>query len=86
MQITVTDVQRCLEIPAGVQVVEIANTGAEICYRGWEPDTSAAGAKQGLPIVAGAQLIYNQVPLSGKVLRLRCAAGKSTTINYSFSS
>lgn len=86
MQITVNDSQTCLEIPPGIQIVELANTGAETCYRGWEPNTSAAGSTQGLPIEAGAQVIYSQVPLSNKVLRLRCATAKSTTINYSFSS
>jgi hypothetical protein len=85
MQITVTDTQKCLEIPAGTRLVEIANTGSQACYRGWEPETSAAGATQGLPIAAGAQVIYNDVPLSAKVLRLQCATGLSTTINYSFS-
>lgn len=84
MQITATDKQVLLEIPLGATLVEIANTGSNTVYRGWETTVSAAGDSQGVPLAAGNQIIYGggQLPISGRTLRFICASGQSTTINY----
>ena len=59
MQLTVTDQLTLLEIPLGVSLVEIANTGSATVYRGWERQVQAApGALQGVPLGAGNQILY----------------------------
>lgn len=84
MQITINDTQTLLDIPLGVALVEIANTGSATVYRGWETFVEAAGANQGVPLATGHQILYGgaQIPLSGQTLRLVCATGESTTLNY----
>ena len=85
MQLTITDQLTLLEIPLGVSLLEIANTGSATAYRAWERQLQAApGPLQGVPLGAGNQILYGgaQVPLSGQTLRFICATGDTTTINY----
>ena len=86
MQITVTDAGRSLSIPVGTKLVEIHNTGSSTVYRGWEPETTAAGATQGVPLEADRGVIYggHGVPVQSGALRLVTASGATTTVNYTF--
>ncbi len=86
MQITITDTVRSLAIPSGTKLFEIHNTGSSTVYRGWEPETTATGATQGVPLEADRGIIYggHGVPVQSGVLRLVTAAGASTTVNYTF--
>ena len=85
MQITITEKPTPLAIPQGCSLLELENTGAESIFRGWEPTTTGtAGAKQGLTLAAGEQIIYGGqgVPLSMRTLYLACNTGLTSTLNY----
>ena len=85
MQITITDEVQSLHRP-GAKLLLMQNTGAKTLYYGYESTTvAAAGANQGVPLLAGQQLSANgrDSGLNGN-LRLVCASGESTTVNYTF--
>ena len=86
MKTDITEAGFDLAIPAGTKLVEIHNTGTAAVYRGWEPETSASGATQGVPLGADKAVIYggHGVPVQSGVLKLVTAAGTTGTVNYTF--
>jgi len=86
-QVTVTDaLTPANNIPTrpGRKQLILRNTGESTVFLGWESTTSAtAGADQGLPLEAGEFLSFGGRDLDLQSdLKLVCAAGESTTVNY----
>lgn len=82
MKITVTEEVQTLVMP-GRKHLTLRNTGASNLYVGWEPETTAGGATQGVLVEPGEFYAPagRDLDLSAP-LRLVCAAGETTTINY----
>ena len=84
--LTVTDaLTDANNIPAlsGRKQLMIRNTGENAVYFGWEPNVSNSGAHQGVPLEPGEFIAFAGRDLDiSDSLRLICADGESTTINY----
>lgn len=83
MQITVTDAGVSLPSANRRTKLVLRNTGSHVAYFGWEADTSAAGATQGVPLKVDEvfALAGSDVDCP-KGIRLITAAGQTTTVNF----
>lgn len=86
MKVTVTDAHNAAnDIPArnGRKQLLMRNTGANPVYYAWESNVTASGAAQGIPLNAGEFIAFAGKDLDlNSSLKLVCAAGQYTTVNY----
>lgn len=85
-KITVTAVLTTANnIPAmsGRKQLILCNTGANPVYYGWEANLAGGGNNQGVPLNPGATIAFagRDLDISDE-LRLVCAAGQTTTVNF----
>lgn len=87
MQVTVTStLLTANNIPSkiGRKQLMLRNTGENVVYYGWEADVSATGGTQGIPLEPDEFIAFGGQDLDlGSELKLICAAGQTTTVNYS---